>query len=112
MLDLVFNLFFLCFFLLVILMLKYLNSLDDLLLIKNSQQEIEKLTLSFSKGQDRLMLMRDIRFYFLLITGKYKTIVDSDEMLIALGICRKYLLFQYPLAIVMFLIPIINKLAQ
>ena len=108
---LVVNLFFLCFFLLVILMFKYLDSLGNLLLLKNSQQEIEKLTLSFSMGQDRLMLMKDMRFYFLLITGKYKTIVDSDEILIALGICRKYLLFQYPLAIIIFLIPIINKLA-
>jgi len=108
---LVVNLFFLCFFLLVILMFKYLDSLGNLLLLKNSQQEIEKLTLSFSMGQDRLMLMKDMRFYFLLITGKYKTIVDSDEILIALAICRKYLLFQYPLAIIMFLIPIINKLA-
>lgn len=108
---LVVNLFFLCFFLLVILMFKYLDSLGNLLLLKNSQQAIEKLTLSFSMGQDRLMLMKDMRFYFLLITGRYKTIVDSDEILIALAICRKYLLFQYPLAIIMFLIPIINKLA-
>lgn len=102
--------FLICLFSLIFYVIMFIDSLGQLLLIEGAEKDIEKLTLFSNAINTRILLMKDIRFYFLLFTGRYKKIVDSAEVIAALNISRRYLLIQYPLMIVTFSIPIVNKL--
>ena len=102
--------FLLCFICITILVIKYLKSLDFLLEIDSSWQELQKVTMFQQSCSSKLYLMKDIKFYFCILSGSYKVVVFSPQMVDALDNSRRYLVLQYPFMIVMFLIPIWVKL--
>ena len=101
--------FFLSLIVISILVFKYLKSLDHVSNIGSCSNELDKLTIG-SREPNKYALLRDFRFILSILTGSYRKKVNSVELLAALDESRKYLLLQYPLAIFIFLLPLISKL--
>lgn len=99
--------FLFCFAFAVFYVVKYLKSLDSLLQVENSGEEVKKLTMLRQEAFSKLSLLKDIKFYFCVISGSYKKVVSSSEVTKALDKSRKCLVLQYPFVIVMFLIPVL-----
>tara|TARA_R110000744_G_scaffold82553_4_gene162286 strand:- start:57 stop:392 length:336 start_codon:yes stop_codon:yes gene_type:complete len=99
--------FLVCFAFAAYFVVKYLKSLDSLLQMDNSGGEVKKLTMMQQDAFSKLSLMKDIKFYFCIISGSYKHSVSSPEIIKALNKSRKFLILQYPFVVVMFLIPVL-----
>ncbi len=84
---------------------KYIGSLDDVLAL-GCKDELKKLVVFPNSVESKFMLMKDMKFYFLLMTGKYRRSIESKDLIKVLDKSRWYLLMQYPFLVVVFLVPI------
>jgi|GEM_PF-6476958 len=109
MVDYLYTIFFIDFFLLVWVVYLYMKSLDKIINIATAAGKIDELR-TVSGKPTRLSLMSDFRFAISLFTKSYKKYVSDSELLGELGRASKYLVIQYPLAIIAFLMPIVSKI--
>ena len=101
--------FFICFIFTAYYVVKYLISLDSLLQIENADEEVKKLTLIKQPVLSKFTLMKDMKFFFCVVTGSYKKSIFSGDIIRALDKSRRFILLQYLFVIVMFLVPITSK---
>ncbi|MDK1310497.1 hypothetical protein [Pseudoalteromonas ardens] len=88
---------------------KYIRSLDEVL-ASDYKAELKNLVVFSNSVETKFMLMRDMKFYFFLIMGKYKASIESKELTKALDKSRWYLLMQYPFLAIVFIVPVIANL--
>lgn len=102
--------FFLLLFMLFFLVLKYLKAIDE---VAGCVDPSESYSMPGKVSKNKkLSLLIDFKFMVSLYTRSYAKAPDAtDQFISAMDRARKFLVLQYPLAIAIFLIPIISKLA-
>ncbi len=100
--------FIVCFIIVITLVVKYYKMLKSVAHIAMEDNEAQNLTFRNEKLTN-IILMRDFKFALTLITGSYKKKIESSRLKKAMNKARKYLLWQYPFAITMFIIPALSK---
>lgn len=93
----------------VYLVFQYLDRLNNISSISVDQQKELGINI-FGDKLSSYFLLRDIKFFISLSKGSYKKCDIEKDLKYQLDQARKYLLLQYPLVIVIFLIPILKKL--
>lgn len=108
--DIIVLIFFILLSILFLLTFKYLKAIDevaDCVATSGSKSMPGKV----SKNR-KLSLLIDFKFMVSLYTRSYAKAPDAtDQFVSAMDRARKFLILQYPLAVAIFLIPIISKLA-
>lgn len=73
---------------------KYLKILDKVLIINESEGFLKSVTTNFKSIQSSVYLMNYLGFFWFIISGKYKKIKYSNELMLHLHEARKHLIFQ------------------
>ena len=88
--------FYILFFagLIIYSVFKYLKILDKVLIINESEGFLNSVTTNFKSIQSSVYLMHDLGFFWFVISGKYKSMKCSNDLMIHLHEARKHLIFQ------------------
>ena len=103
--------FLICFIIIITLIVKYYRALNRVANIAMEDSEVQNLTFR-NEQLTNIILMRDFEFALTLITGSYKKKIKSLRLTKEMNKARKYLLWQYPFALTMFIIPALSKLIE
>lgn len=109
MIDYLYTIFFIDFVILAWVVYLYMKSLDKIINIATDTGRIDELR-TVSGSPTRLSLMSDFRFAISLFTRSYKKYVSDEDLLEEFNKASRYLVIQYPLAIIAFSMPIAAKL--
>lgn len=102
------TMFFVDLIALFYLVYKYFNALKSCINRAATLGKLNELR-ALSVNPTPLGLMSDVKFYVSLFTGSYREDISDQLIVKDLNLARRYLIIQYPLGLVAFILPIVSR---